>query len=168
MDPTSTYRFGHNGEQEGMFSYCAHSLFRDSTNFAVKKAVSKGESLRLILETLVILCTIALWVWIDWQWALFVLLPLFLFGWFLAHLENYYEHFHAPNPDNKFTNSVSYYGAIYNKLMFNEGYHQEHHLRPGKHWKDRPSINEQYKDKMKTEGSFAARFPPLFGFLDKE
>ena len=76
MDPTSTYRFGKNGKQEAMISYCALSLFRDSTNFAISKSIKKGETMRLLMETLVMLGTISLWIWISWQWALFILLPL--------------------------------------------------------------------------------------------
>ena len=32
------------------------------------------------------------------------------------------------------TNAVSCYGRLYNAVTFNNGYHQEHHLRPAVHW----------------------------------
>ena len=89
-------------------------------------------------------------------------MPIFYSGWFLAHVENYYEHFGA-SPENRLANSVSYYGPIYNFLFCNEGYHQEHHLRPQMHWTSRPKVRQQLISTKKV----VSKFPPLLGFLDR-
>jgi hypothetical protein len=38
--------------------------------------------------------------------------------------------------------TVSHYGALYNLLFFNDGYHAEHHARPGTHWRRLPAIRQ--------------------------
>jgi fatty acid desaturase len=60
-------------------------------------------------------------------------LPVWYLGQVSAYAENYLEHYGA-NPLNKLKDSVSCYGALYNLIWFNNGYHQEHHLRPAVHW----------------------------------
>src|SRR5262249_55184367 len=54
-----------------------------------------------------------------------VYLPGFLLGLGLCYLQGHYEHVRG---------AVSHYGWLYNLLLFNDGYHVEHHARPGLHW----------------------------------
>ena len=93
--------------------------------------------------------------WIDWRWMLVAYVPTFYCGWFLALLENYYEHHHASNHRSRLADSVSYYGRWYNILMFNEGYHQEHHLKPHLHWTRRPGgasgVSGEFKTRARTK-----------------
>ena len=81
-------------------------------------------------------------------------------------MENYYEHFKATDPESRFANSVSYYGVVYNKLMFNEGFHQEHHLSPGQHWFERGTVKEKYSHQMNQAAAYSAKYTPLLGFLE--
>lgn len=46
-------------------------------------------------------------------------------GLLLCWLQGYYEHARG---------TVSHYGPLYNVAFFNDGYHVEHHARPGMHW----------------------------------
>jgi len=165
-DPSSTYRFGKAGKQEHWVSYAALSLFRDGTEHAVAETMRKGDGVQLAIECLFIILALVLWLSLDWHWFLFAYLPLFFVGWFLAHVENYFEHFHATDPKNRFANSVSYYPRWYNRLMFNEGYHQEHHIEAGRHWTERPAVRERFRERMEAAKMHEARFPPLLGFLD--
>jgi hypothetical protein len=55
--------------------------------------------------------------------------PGYLGGLLLCALHGFYEHHHG---------AVSHYGRIYNLLCFNDGYHIEHHARPGVHWSRLP------------------------------
>ena len=61
------------------------------------------------------------------RFALTVYLPGFLIGGALCFLQGHYEHSRG---------TVSHYGRLYNFLLFNDGYHIEHHSRPGMHWRE--------------------------------
>ncbi|PCC73255.1 Fatty acid desaturase [Nannocystis exedens] len=51
---------------------------------------------------------------------------------------------------------ISHYGRIYNLLWFNDGYHAEHHARPGAHWTTLPAVRS-------TGAASSARAPVLRG-----
>jgi hypothetical protein len=59
-----------------------------------------------------------------------VYVPGYAIGMALCALQGHYEHA---------TGVVSHYGALYNFLCFNDGYHVEHHRYPGVPWRDLPS-----------------------------
>jgi fatty acid desaturase len=166
LDPSSTFRYGRHGMQELFFSYSALGLFRDGTSHAYREAVRHGQRSQFWMEVSAIVGAGALWLWIDWRWFLFAFAPTFYAGWFLALLENYYEHHRATDPDSRLADSVSYYGHWYNLMMFNEGYHQEHHLKPHLHWTRRPQVYAEWSSKFKDAGAYEAHKPPLLGFLD--
>jgi hypothetical protein len=62
-----------------------------------------------------------------------MLLGTWALGWagglVLCTLQGHYEHARG---------TVSHYGALYNTAFFNDGYHVEHHARPGLHWSALP------------------------------
>jgi hypothetical protein len=60
---------------------------------------------------------------------LFAYLPGYLTGLGLCWLHGYYEHSNG---------TISHHGFLYNLLFFNDGYHSEHHARPGLHWTSLP------------------------------
>jgi fatty acid desaturase len=94
----------------------------------------------------------ALWiglVWTDPQFLATVYLPGYLAGLALCHVHGHFEHARG---------TTSCYGRLYNLLFFNDGYHVEHHLRPGEHWTrlprhDRHDVRE-------------SRWPPVLRWLD--
>jgi hypothetical protein len=56
-------------------------------------------------------------------------LPGYALGLGLCWLHGHYEHSRG---------TISHYGWLYNLLFFNDGYHVEHHARPGAYWTDLP------------------------------
>jgi hypothetical protein len=61
--------------------------------------------------------------------TLTVYLPGYLLGLGLCYLQGHYEHVRG---------TISHYGRLYNLLFFNDGYHVEHHERPGEDWRRLP------------------------------
>lgn len=165
-DPSSTYLFGKNNQQEHWVSYSAFSLLRDGTQKAWAQTLQKKEGHLLALEIAAVVVFWGSLLMISWKFFLLAYAPLFYAGWFLAHLENYFEHYKAQAPSDRFGNAVSFYGPLYNKLMFNEGYHQEHHISPQEHWTKRPDTKTRFYQQMKSAGAYEAKFPPLLGMLE--
>lgn len=166
LDPTSTYLYGKNGNQEFFVKYCALGVFRDWTMADVAQIHKRGKTTRFIAELVAILFMVLVSAYLSWEWLLFAWIPTYLAGWFLANMQNYYEHYRAKDPGNRYSNSVSYYGRIFNFLMFNEGYHQEHHIQPSTHWSQRPLLRQENLDKMQKAAFHEAKVPPILGFLD--
>ena len=89
--------------------------------------------------------------------ALAVLAPLFFIGVYLpgyalgiglCWLQGHFEHVGG---------TTSHYGRLYNWFFFNDGYHVEHHLRPGEHWSRLP--------RRPHAGARTSRWPPVLRWL---
>ena len=171
-DPTSTYLHGKNGKQEPVLLYIINNFFRANTPVSFKDAVQSvwrkkpWPRRQFIWETIALTLVLGAVIWIN-PWFLIPLLLLSYIGWILTDLQNYYEHYRAGNPDSRYANSVSYYGKLYNLIMFNEGYHQEHHIRPGAHWTERPKLREKYREEMDQSGHYESPVPLSWGFMDR-
>ena len=95
-----------------------------------------GVSTRTRLSSeLAVQMALVLLLWI----VMFAAAPLFFFsvylpGWaaglLLCAAHGYYEHAHG---------TTSHYGWMYNLLLFNDGYHVEHHANPTTHWTQLPA-----------------------------
>lgn len=167
QDPTSLFAYGRNGQQEPLISYSFLGLFRTNLIESFRTIVKRGEGVQLGLELLG--CGVALVVYcsLSWQYVCLLYLPTFYLGWVSEHVENYYEHFGSV-PENRYANSTSYYGRVYNLLFCNEGYHQEHHLRPNVHWLQRPETRQALRYELERVNRVILRFPPVLGLLDHQ
>ena len=83
------------------------------------------------------------------RFFLTVFVPGYLLGLGLCTLQGFYEH--EPGV-------TSHYGRLYNLLCFNDGYHAEHHARPGVPWNRLPARMEP--------GARTSRWPALLRWLD--
>jgi hypothetical protein len=103
----------------------------------------------MLIETGLVL---ALWTTVlvfTPAFALTVYLPGYLLGLGLCYLQGRYEHARG---------TISHYGRLYNWLFFNDGYHVEHHARPGAHWRQLP---EQV-----ISGAWASRWPAVLRWIE--
>lgn len=167
QDPTSTFANGKNGQHENMLTYCALGLFRTDLLASFREICKRGGTRQLWFELFACGAGLMVYLLLSWQFVLFVLLPTLYLGWFLEHLENYYEHF-GGTPENRYANSTSYYGQLYNALFCNEGYHQEHHLRPNVHWTQRPQTRIELQEGLDQANRVILRLPPVLAWLDHQ
>jgi hypothetical protein len=85
----------------------------------------------------------------DPAFFLGVYLPGYLVGLGLCSLQGHFEHARG---------TTSHYGWLYNWCFFNDGYHAEHHLRPGEHW---TRLRSHPLPAART-----SRWPPVLRWLD--
>jgi hypothetical protein len=78
-----------------------------------------------------------------------VYLPGYAAGLVLCQMQGHFEHAHG---------TTSHYGRLYNLLFFNDGYHVEHHRRPGDHWTRLPRAADPAASR--------SRWPPVLRWLD--
>lgn len=82
-------------------------------------------TLQLAMETFGLLALWSLLASSFPQLFLTACLPGCFLGLCLCWLQGHFEHARG---------TTSHYGRLYNFLFFNDGYHVEHHARPGVHW----------------------------------
>src|SRR6185436_11373278 len=75
--------------------------------------------------------------------------PGYLLGLGLCFLQGHFEHAGG---------TTSHYSWLYNRLFFNDGYHIEHHRRPGVHWTQLPFESAGARR--------SSRWPPVLRWLD--
>jgi hypothetical protein len=103
----------------------------------------------LVVETTVVL---SLWMGLAVfapRFFLAVYVPGYVLGLCLCFLQGHFEHARG---------TTSHYGRIYNACFFNDGYHVEHHLRPGEHWTCLPL--------HAAAGAQRSRWPPVLRWLE--
>jgi fatty acid desaturase len=142
-DATSTFRFGEGGQHEAFWRYILLTPLRELWDTGGYYALGSKRNARgqIAAETAML---VVFWVgilWLDWRFAAFYLLVVYA-GLVASSAQNYFEHYGA-TPGNRLTDSVSCYNRIYNFLWFNNGYHQEHHYRPGVHWSNLKELRKE-------------------------
>jgi len=188
-DLSSTFRDGDGGEHASLFRYAflgaastlagvgrallsAFRLWRvtneELLSLASKSpARRKGELRQMRFDRAAQFAAVCLFLYISWQWTLFCYLPAFYLALALVNVQNYYEHYGAA-PGNDYADSVSYYGRLYNLLAFNDGYHQEHHLRPQSHWRSMPLVRRQYADELGRAERVISPVPAILGVFHRD
>lgn len=135
---------------------------------AAKTSARRAEELRQIqLDRMAQFMGVCLLLAISWKCFVLCYLPAFFLSLALVNIQNYYEHYGAV-PENNYANSVSYYGRFYNLLTFNDGYHQEHHLRPMAHWTQMPKVRQECSDKLNQVERVISPVPALLGAFHRD
>ena len=126
----------------------------------------RAQELRQVqLDRMVHFLALCLFLVVSWKFLLCYLGAFFL-ALALVNIQNYFEHYGAL-PENLYANSVSYYGRLYNFLTFNDGFHQEHHLRPLTHWTQMPRVNHELSYKLNEVERIISPVPAIIGFFDR-
>jgi len=189
-DLTSTFRYGKGDKPTGI---CRYALLGAATTFvdggrgvlsatrlwcvgerelAIRSLAAIGPTKRTAelgqvrLDRMAQFAAISLFLVIDWRWVLVCYLPALYTAFVIVNVQNYYEH-HRAAPSRRYANSVSHYGRLYNLLTFNDGYHQEHHLRPQAHWSELPRLRCELREELDRADRIVSPVPAVLGFLDR-
>jgi fatty acid desaturase len=126
------------------------SIWRDRH---LQHHAGRHRAMRLTPETAVEVAVIlSIWAWLAAVAPSFffgVYVPGYGLGLMLCFLQGHYEHARG---------TTSHYGRVYNWVFFNDGYHVEHHLRPGEHWTRLP--------RRQSIDARQSRWPPVLRWLD--
>lgn len=167
VDPISLYRYGAEGKAEPVWRYALLQIWRDEGPLKVIRHIrarrprDADQALReLAVMAVFYLALLA----VNWQAVLF-LVPFFYLGQMFSSLIAYYEHFGA-DPDAPMATGVSTYAPVYNWLFFNNGYHNEHHLRPKQHWSRMEALRRETAAAQAAAGARTLRGAHYLGFLD--
>ncbi|MFF9572318.1 fatty acid desaturase family protein [Streptomyces sp. NPDC014685] len=190
-DTSSTYRDGRDGEHAPLGRYIllgaletfadrvrdvlrAHRLWRVGPDehkllsLAHNREPRRTRELRQIQADRAAHClALAGLLWISWQWTLLVYLPACFVALVLVNVQNYFRHYGA-DPLDRTTDSVSYYGTFYNRIAFNDGYHQEHHLSPASHWSQLPDVRARRLEGVAPGARIISPVPAVLGFLHRD
>src|SRR5215813_11621191 len=98
-------------------------------------------------EYLVFFGFMALVLLLDWRKALlFYVLPQ-QFALFVIQVFNYVQHVEA-DETSAWQHSRNFVSPVLNRLLFNNGYHTVHHLKPGVHWSELPKLHAGHAHKI--------------------
>lgn len=100
-----------------------------------------------ISEYIVFFGFMALIFVLDWRKAfLFFLIPQ-QFALFVIQVFNYVQHIEA-DADSEWNHSRNFVSPLLNVLLFNNGYHTVHHMKPGLHWTQTPKMHAEVADNI--------------------
>lgn len=103
-----------------------------------------------VVEVILVVCLWSLLLATGPDFFFTAYLPGYLVGLGLCALHGHYEHAHG---------AISHYGAVYNFVFLNDGYHAEHHADPRIHWtqlSERPEL-----------GARTSRWPAALRWLEQ-
>jgi beta-carotene hydroxylase len=69
------------------------------------------------------------------------------FGLFYIQTVNYIQHVETET-ESEWNHSRNFVSPVLNTLLFNNGYHTVHHLKPGVHWSQIPGLHAQHVHKI--------------------
>jgi fatty acid desaturase len=87
---------------------------------------------------------------LDWKKAIFLLFIPQQAALFLIQCVNYIQHIDC-DKFSEWNHSRNIVGPVLNIILFNNGYHTVHHLKPGVHWADLPKLHAEHAAKIDNE-----------------
>jgi len=84
---------------------------------------------------------------LDWRRALLFFFIPQQFALFSIQVVNYLQHIET-DAYSDWNHSRNFVSKTLNLLLFNNGYHTVHHLKPGLHWSELPRFHAQHVGKI--------------------
>ena len=136
-DHTHTWRFWEANSLLTLLAYPAISAFYQQPAIGQYIGTLRKKNRRLFYEGVIQIVCLVGWVAVaflmDWRKALlYVVIPQQV-SLSTVLVFNYLQHVHADEEDD-WNHSRNFTGWLLNFLLFNNGYHTVHHIKPGLHW----------------------------------
>jgi fatty acid desaturase len=149
VDFASSYRFSKDPNiEEDFWSFTLKSVFRSEITPLYKEGIRQRRRTQIHLDFIVVGVLWAALIYLCWKTFAFFYMPLCLLGQILNYAENYLEH-HGATHTNRLDDSVICHSPFYNWIWFNDGHHQEHHIKARVHWSLLPEIRKLMRDETK-------------------
>jgi fatty acid desaturase len=150
-DATITWRFSNRHNALVAFAYPFVSMVAQIPliDAYVRKArATKPDQYRDILLQLVICWGLPIVpTLIDWRATVAAIWIPRAFSLYVIIYFNYVQHVHC-DPYSEWNHSRSFTGRLTNFLLFNNGFHAVHHMRPGAHWSVLPKLHAEVAHRM--------------------
>ncbi|WDI40559.1 fatty acid desaturase family protein [Bremerella sp. P1] len=154
-----------NGNWENFYAYCLlHWPWRYVVHFAEEFHPNRCKwtiTRRALGELLIFLVIWTAPFWLDVQMALL----LWVFPQWLANVAvmgpgMYVQHAgrDKPSAEHRYRHSTTFVSRFFNLIMFNIGYHAEHHTYPSIHWSELPNLHDQIRDDLIEEQAHVVPF----------
>jgi len=141
---TSKMRFRFNLLNQSLFFFMmSGDILKGELRFAAKMRKERPAWFRqYLLEMIMILGSKIVLLLINWKCALlFVFIPHQYASWGIVST-NYFQH-DGCDENHPYNHSRNFTGWFLNWLMFNNGYHGPHHMKPNLHWSLLPAYYEK-------------------------
>jgi len=141
---TSKMRFKYNILNQSLFFFMmSGDIVKGEIRFAAKMRKERPAWFRqYLLEMILIIGSKIILLLINWKCALlFVFIPHQYAAWGIVST-NYFQH-DGCDENHPYNHSRNFTGWFLNWLMFNNGYHGAHHMKPNLHWSLLPAYYEK-------------------------
>ncbi len=150
-DATITWRYSkkHNALVALVYPFVSAAYQAPLIDGYVKESRKKRPAQHRSIMIQLVLCwglPIAL-TFVDWRATVAALwIPRFFSLWTIMYF-NYGQHVHC-DPWSKWNHSRNFTSPILNFLLFNNGLHTVHHMKPGAHWSTLPKLHAEVAANM--------------------
>lgn len=150
-DDTRTYRLS---EKNNIFTVLTYPSISGSVqllairNYLKERwKLNKSDFWYSVSQIVVLVAWYALWLSINWVFALFYIIIAHQFALYTVMLFNYIQHVHADEL-SEFNHSRNITGRMLNFLLFNNGLHTIHHMNASLHWSELRPAHDKIAHKI--------------------
>ncbi len=126
------------------FFIMSGDILKGEIRFAQKMRTERPEWFRqYLLELVLVIGTKIALLIVNWKCALlFIVIPHQYAAWGIVST-NYFQHDGADH-DHPYNHSRNFTGKGLNWILFNNGFHGAHHMKPNLHWSLLPAYHEEH------------------------
>ncbi len=163
-DYTRTWRYSEDNNLRTLLVYPSISsrfqLPEIKTYIAQTWAKDRKRAAHYLSQFVVLIALLATALAVDWyKTLLFIIIPQQV-AMFSVLVFNYVQHVHCDEL-SEWDHSRNFVGAGLNVLLFNNGFHTIHHMKPGLHWSRSPAAHAKIAENIRED----LQLPTFWGWM---